>query len=339
MARITNKDIARLAGVSPAAVSIAVNGRPGISQETRERILKIARQNHYCPGIASLQILQDRSRFIAALFRTDAQLEDQIFYSEMGSHAMVACCERGCTLVSTYITDSSGTITLPQAILNRSVDGILVFGDQEPGIYTELSHTGIPFVVLDSSRPGSGYPSVLVDYHNAAYQATRHLIELGHRDIAYLSNGVLHDFNMQTLAGFQQAASEAGIALYPNRFQIDVEDEASLRRCIDRAMVGPVLPTAFFCTVDVYAINAMRYLHTRGFRVPQDISVVGIDDVAMSRYVIPSLTTLRVDRKHMIQLGLDMLEQLAAGTACGNQTLPAPLLICRESAAAPRSRQ
>lgn len=336
MDRVTNKDIAKLAGVSPAAVSIAVNGKPGISSETRARILQIAREHHYCPGAASLQILQERSRFIAALFRTDAQLEDQIFYSELGAHGMVACRERGYTLASTYITDSDGAIELPQAVRDRAVDGILLFGDQEPGVYAELSRIGIPYVVLDSSRPGSGHPSVLVDYRSAAYRATRYLIGLGHRDIAYLSNGALHDFNMLTLAGFQQAAAEAGIALYPNRFQIDVEDEASLRRCVDRALEGPSRPTALLCTVDVYAINAMRYLHTCGFRVPEDFSVVGIDDVTMSRYVIPSLTTLRVDRKRMIELGLDMLGRLLAGEDCGSRTLPPPQLICRESAAPPR---
>lgn len=335
MAKVTNKDIARMAGVSPAAVSIAVNGKPGISDETRARILAVAREQHYLPGAAALRVLRERTGFIAALFRTDAQLEDQIFYSEMGTHAMVACRERGFTLVSTYITDSDGVIELPRCIDGGAVDGVLVFGDQAPMVYAELRRAGVPFVVLDSSRPGGDHLSVLVDYRDAAYQATRYLVDLGHRDIAYLNNGTLHDFNTLVLDGFQQAAAEAGIVLYPNRFQIDVEDESSLRRCVDQALRGPTRPTAIFCPVDVYAINVVRYLHTCGIRVPQDISVIGIDDVTMSRYVIPALTTLQVDRRRMIHMGLDLLQRLLAGEDCRDQTLPALRLICRESAGPP----
>lgn len=333
MAKVTNREIAQLAGVSPAAVSIAINGKPGISAETRAHILEIARQHHYCPNPVSARILQDRSPFIAALFRTDAQLEDQTFYSEMSLNGMVACRDMGYTLVCSYITDSDGTIELPQAIRCGEVDGVLVFGDQEPGVYVELSRAGVPFVILDSSRKNTSHPAVFVDYAEAAYTATRHLIHLGHRDIAYLSNGTLHDFNTMTLSGFQWAMTEAGLALYPNRFQIDVEDEDSTRSCVDQALAGPTRPTAIFCTVDVYAINAIRYLHTLGLRVPEDISVIGIDDVAVSRLVTPGLTTMRVDRRQMIEYGLQMLTSQMQTGHCESRTIDVPDLIIRQSTA------
>ena len=335
MSKITNREIAQLAGVSPAAVSIAMNGKQGISAETRARILEIARQYHYCPNAASARILQGQPAFVAALFRTDAQLEDQLFYSEMSMNAMVACRDMGYTLVCTYITGLDGTIELPQAIRAGEVDGVLVFGDQEPGIYTELTRVGVPFVVLDCSRRNASHPAVFVDYAEAAYRATRHLIELGHRDIAYLSNGTLHDFNTLTLSGFQRATTEAGIALYPNRFQIDVEDEQSLRQCVDQALAGPTSPTAVFCTVDIHAVNVMRYLRELGFRVPEDISVIGIDDVAISRLVTPGLTTLRVDRRQMIVDGLQMLTALMQRERCESRTIAVPELICRQSTAPP----
>jgi DNA-binding LacI/PurR family transcriptional regulator len=215
------------------------------------------------------------------------------------------------------------------------VDGVLIFGDQEPGIYVELSRIGIPFVVLDSSR-SSQYPSVYVDYSKAAYIATRHLIDLGHRDIAYLSNGTLHDFNTLTLNGFQQATTEAGIALYPNRFQIDLEDTVTVEQCLEKALAGPSRPTAIFCTVDYYALKVIRKLHAMGLRVPEDVSVVGIDDVAVSALVLPGLTTMRVDRVEMIREGLQMLEQMLRGKSCGNRQLPTPELILRETTCPPK---
>lgn len=336
MAKITNRDIARLAGVSPAAVSIAINGKPGVSDETREKILSIARQQNYCTGTISARVIRERSTFIAALFRTDAQLEDQAFYSEMGTAAMVACRNLGYTLVSTYITGEDSTLELPPSIRSGEVDGVLIFGDQEPGIYVELNRIGVPFVILDSSRRSTPYPSVFVDYSQAAYLATRHLIELGHRDIAYLSNGTLHDFNTLTLTGFQQATAEANIALYPNRFQIDLEDAQTIQQCLDRALSGPRRPSAILCTVDFYALKVMRNLHTMGYRIPEDISIIGIDDVIVSRLTTPTLTTMRVDRNEMIKEGLEMLSLLLRGKTCPSRILSTPELILRETTAPPK---
>lgn len=332
MAKITNRDIAKLAGVSPAAVSLAINGKPGISEETREKVLAIARQHNYCTGSASVRVLRERTTYIAALFRTDAELEDQAFYAELGTSAMVACREMGYTLVSTYITGSDSILELPPSIRSGEVDGVLIFGDQEPGIYVELSHIGIPFVVLDSSRI-SQYPSVYVDYSRAAYIATKHLIDLGHRDIAYLSNGTLHDFNTLTLNGFQQATTEAGIALYPNRFQIDMEDTETVEQCLENALAGPHRPTAIFCTVDFYALKVIRKLFAMGLRVPEDISIVGIDDVAVSQLTNPGLTTMRVDRNLMLREGLDMLSRMIKGEKCPSRKLPEPTLILRQTTA------
>ncbi len=331
MAKITNRDIAQLAGVSPAAVSIAINGKPGISEETRRRILAIAREQNYLPGPGPRPAAEDRTRYIAALFRTDAHLEDQQFYADLAINAMVTCRERGYTLVITYITGEDGVIELPPAVRNGEMDGVLVFGDQEPSLFVELNRLRVPFVVLDSSSRTKNLIRVSVDYTQAAYQATRHLIDLGHRDIAYLSNGTLHDFNTLTLAGFQRATTEAGIALYPNRFQIDVEDDSSLEKCVDNALAGPKMPTAIFCTVDSYAINMMRYLQSKGLRIPEDISVVSIDDISASQLVSPALTTIHVDRKRMIDDGVAMLEELIEGHPCSSRTLPTPHLVVRDS--------
>lgn len=338
MAKTTNREIAKLAGVSPAAVSIAMNGKPGISDETRERILNIARQLNYCTNATSAKVLRDRSTYIAVLYRTDSLLVDQSFYSEMCNAAMITCRDLGYTLVSTYITGEDSALELPPSIRSGEVDGVLIFGDQEPGIYVELSKIGMPFVILDSSRV-SQYPSVFVDYSQAAYLATKHLIDLGHRDIAFLSNGTLHDFNTLTLNGFQQAATEAGIALYPNRFQIDMEDTVTVEQCLEKALAGPCKPTAIFCTVDMYALKVMRKLFQMGYRVPEDISLIGIDDVALSQLIFPGLTTMNVDRDAMIREGLQMLSKLLQGQKCESRRLPTPELILRQTTCPPKQQK
>lgn len=335
MAKTTNREIARLAGVSPAAVSIAMNGKTGISEETRERILNIARQLNYCTNSTSAKVLRERSTYIAALFRTDMQMADQVFYSEMCNDAMAACKDLGYTLVSTYITGEDSSLELPPAIRYGEVDGVLIFGDQKPGIYAELKRIGIPFVVLDSCRPFTPHPSIYVDYNDTAYRATRHLVQLGHRDLVFLSSGVFHEYNSHILDGFQKATMEASIALYPNRIQLmDIEQPDSVQSCVERALTGPGRPTAFLCCSDFYALKVMYTLNTMGYRVPEDFSVIGMDDINMSKLVYPGLTTMRVDRDIMLTQGLQMLNNLMKGEHCASRVLPAPELVMRGSTAA-----
>ena len=336
MAKITIRDIAKLAGVSPAAVSLAINQKPGISEATRKKILEVAQEHNYLTGAPVIQMVRGHSStYIAALYRTNAQLEDQAFYAEMSTAAMVACRELGYTLVSTYITGDDSMLVLPPSIRSCEVDGVLIFGDQEPGIYLELEKLGLPFVILDCSRE-SRYPSVFVDYKQAAYEATRHLIGLGHRDIAFLSNGNLHEFNSQVLSGFQQATTQAGIALYPNRFQINMEDTQALEHCLERALAGPCRPTAIFCTVDFYALQVLRRLSELGYSVPEDISVISIDDVSVSRMITPALTTMRVDRDGMIREGLRLLGQMLKGEKPKSCRLTTPALILRQTTDKPK---
>ena len=333
MKKITNKDIAKLAGVSPSAVSIVMNGRAGVSDKTRNRILRIVKEHNYITGATSAELIQKRSRYIAVLFRTDALFDDQIFYSEMVIDAMVGCKERDYYVVPTFVTGEPGVIELPYALRNRDVDGALICGDQEPGIYNELKSIGIPFVVLDSSRHNEHVSAVLVDYESAAYTATKHLIDLGHRDIAYLGNGALHDFNVLALSGFQRAMGEYDLSIKPDRIRIDLGSDESMKQCVDQVFSGKEKPTAVFCTVDIYAISIIRYLHTIGIQVPQDVSIISMDDILVSRYTIPSLSSMHVDRKKMVKIGLRMLEQEIKGELTQREMLVSPDLIIRESTA------
>ena len=331
MSKITNREIAKLVGVSPSAVSIAINGKKGISEDTRAKILTIARQYNYFTGSDSIKVVQKRSTYIAALFRTDTQLKDQVFYTEILEYAMPLCRKLGLTLVTTFMSVDDSSLDLPQAIRNGDVDGVLIFGDQNPRIYAELNHLGVPFVILDSCQPDNAYPSVFVDYSMAAYLATRYLLDLGHRDIIYLSNGSLHAFNTLVLNGFQKATSECNITLYPNRFQLSIEDEKNIRACLERALSGPCMPTAIFCSVDYYALRVMRVLNAMGLRIPDDISMISIDDINVARLITPALSTVHINREELLQDGIDMLLAMIKGKSVSSKKLSVPELQIRET--------
>lgn len=337
MEKIKTIDIARMAGVSPSAVSIALNGKPGISEKTRARILSIVKQTgylHHAPGR-----LNSSSANIAVLFRNEYPLQDRLFYTELNTSVMEACESLSYNLLITSTFFKGKDLAFSDVLRSDMLDGILSFGDIDRAVYAELKSLNIPIIVLDSSRrTGDLCLSVQVDYENAAYTATKHLLDLGHRDIAFIGNNKQHDFNLLVFEGFRRATAEATIALGTNRIQLNVYDEDSLGSCIDEALSGPQLPTAVFCATDFYAMRALRKIYHKGIRVPDDISVIGIDDVLSSKYLIPALTTMAVDRQEMGRLGIELLQKAIKGEPCQSVVLPQCKLIVRESTAPPRAK-
>lgn len=331
--KLTTKDIAKLAGVSPAAVSFAINGRKGISDQTRKRILEIVAQTNYRPMGGTKEPHREN---IAILFRHDIPTLDQLFYTELNASMIAACDQLPYTLILTSAYHQGNEIILSDVLRSGSIDGVITYGDLERDVQSELNNLGIPIVVLDSSRKSEEQFAVRVDYAMAAYTAAKHLIDLGHRDIAYIGNDKLHDFNLLTFSGFQRATTEHSLPLDMNRIQINVYDEESLYICIDEALKGECAPTALFCATDFYAIHAIRHLHSKGMRVPDDISVVGIDDIAVSKFIIPSLTTVRIDREAMGRYGFELMKRCLNNESRECISLPSSNLIVRESTAPPR---
>ena len=337
MEKVTTVDIARMAGVSASAVSIALNGKPGISEKTRARILSVVKQSgylHHAPGR-----LNSASANIALLFRNEYPLQDRLFYTELNTSVMEACESLSYNLLITSTFYKGKELSFSDVLRSDMLDGILSYGDIDRVVFAELKALNIPIIVLDSSRRASDLClSVQVDYEHAAYTATRHLLDLGHRDIAYIGNNKQHDFNLLVFEGFRRATTEAKIALGTNRIQLNVYDEDALGPCIDEALSGPQMPTAIFCATDFYAMRTMRRLYHKGIRVPDEISVIGIDDVLSSKYLIPSLTTMAVDRQEMGRLGIELLQKAINGEPCQSVVLPQCKLVVRESTAPPKNQ-
>ncbi len=334
MATITIKDIARLANVSTASVSFAINNRPGISEKTRKRIFKVIEETGY---LYPLSKTSNRSRSnIAILFQNNLSVLDRQFYSELNT-SITQQCERlpyNFIIASTYYKENK--LIFSDILRSPDLDVIITYGDVSKEILPELKSLKIPMLILDCSREEVKKNAVHVDYAHAAYIATQHLIELGHRDIAYIGNEKLNEFDVLTFSGFQKATTAHNITLSMNRIQISVQDEKSLYKCIDHALSGAQPPTALFCTTDSYAIHAIKYLHSKGINVPGDISVVGIDDINVSQFLIPALTTVRISKDSIGELGISLLKKILNGEECESITLPDCNLIERESTAPPR---
>ena len=336
MKKITNKDIAELAGVSPAAVSKAMNGRIGISDETREKVLAIAKEYNYITNATSVDLVKKPAHYIAVLCENNDILGDEIHYSEMIFNAMRATIGTKYSIIPVFFEVEDGALKLPQVISSGGIDGVLILGDQNPTIYSKLRKLGIPFVVLDSHENNTA--GVSMNYKKATYDSIKYLIDIGHRDIAIISNGELHELNVYIIGGFQNAMKESGIAVLPNRMQINANSEESMEKCIKKALDGPKMPTAIFCAIDAYSINVIGYLNKNGIRVPEDISVMSIGDYQLSKNMIPAITTMCIDKHRIIMEGLGMLENLIQGKKVKSKFLELELIV-RDSTASPKKKK
>jgi len=332
--KITGKDIAKMAGVSPAAVSLVKTGKGGVSDKTRKRIIQIMKQTGYYNVDDDAALPKN----IVLLFREDLHAIKQYFYSEINASIVSACRGLPYNLILTAVDYSDAHADFPQVLQMDSADAVIVYGDPDQAILRRLLQLKIPFVILDSSRKTEDLCTVCVDYETAAYEMVQYLIGLGHKDIAYIGNNNLHtayDFNLLAFSGFQKAIAEHDFSLDINFIQFDAYDEQSLYSCIDNVFAGSRSPTALFCTTDHNAILALNYLWKKGLRVPEDISVAGIDDLSISKYTVPALTTVHIDREKIGQLSIELIGRMLRGEQCKKVYVNHSKLVIRESTAPP----
>lgn len=328
MGRVTIKEVAKMAGVSPTAVSLAMNGKPGISEKTREKILQVVKQTEFTPNESSRRLLFNRTGNIAVLMDDGSSLLDQSFYSELNNELLRECEKRRYNVIYCIATvEEDATVVLPNVIRARDVDGIIIMGYLDMRIIQKIHALDCPVIIVDNYLPGPGLCNVVFDYTQAAVSAAEHLIACGHRRIGYIGSdigGTLQYFSQQTFMGYRNVLEKYNLAIPASWMQMGASDEHTAGEAMNRILKSDPLPTAVLCSGDIYAIGAMRSVKAHGLHVPDDISVIGIDDILLSRYVEPALTTIRVDRHSLSSLAV---EQLIGRIEQGNAS---ELAICSD---------
>lgn len=310
MADITIKDIARLANVSPAAVSYVINDRPGVSPETREHIRRIMADNGYTPSLTSRKLKLHRSFNIHVVIGSVHVAFDDLFYNSAIERMMQVCNENGYSLVLSDTARFEHS-SLHRAILQKDVDGVVFLQDVVSEAVAHLQETGIPYVVLDAHKLSPHHNSVYCDYGEAAGAAVNYLLEQGHRRIGLVGVDRIPEFFEATRAGYTATLSSAEIAPKPEWVHPCPDDRSLPDDLCDRLRAAQL--TAVVCATDLLAVNLMQQLQKKGIPVPEALSVCGMDDVLIARYCTPTLTTVEIDKQQMgeaaIRLLLDMLDK------------------------------
>ena len=326
------KDVAERAGVSVRTVSNVVNDFHYVAPQTRARVQAAVDELGYRPNTAARQLRGGRTGLVALVL---PEL-DSPYFSELGALLTDEAERRGWTLlVEQTRGDSERELRLLQADRAHHVDGI-VFSPWgvDPG-ELDPAHHRVPLVVLGEQSPAGCFDHVGVDNIAAARSATEHLLGLGRRRIATIG-GQPHLANAtaaQRIAGFRLAVEAAGLPA-DSTFAADVrtlhrEDGAdAMRQLLDQS---PDID-AVFCFTDELALGAIRAAHERGRRVPDDLAVVGFDDIEDGRFSIPSLTTIAPDKTLIATRAIELLqERLRDPSATARREVAPYELVERES--------
>lgn len=328
----TMADLARIAGVSTSTVSRALNHHAAIPEETRERILDLAKKHRYRIDARAQNLRLGRTRTVAAIFPrgpgSGRSMSDP-FYLEILSGISDALTPLGYDLLISQAHDGSGgSGGYARYVFEKRADGLLVLERDtgEEGIRA-LQRSGVPFAAWGPVLPGQDYLSVGGDSVAGARAAARHLLALGRRRLAFV--GGERDMIETTLRlrGFREVLAEANVDLEPSRVLFTDYTPRQASDAVMRLLDGePQCDGIFFCS-DYMAVTAMEVLQGRGRRVPEDVAVIGYDDVPLARHATPNLTTVRQEIYGGGRAMAEKLIELLDGGAPEAQVLPVRLEV------------
>lgn len=327
----TLKDIAAAAGVSVAAVSKVLNNRGGVGGATRDRVMQIAEELGY-RGRAGRQVGS------ISVLTLEQYVSNDAFYGDVLASIGATGSAAGLDVSVTVLRDLDEMLVpggLPQA------QAFLLVGVDHPQLIEAVTRLHVPAVVVNGMDPSMRLPSVAPDYLYGAWAATRHLLELGHRDIVHVTHAWRETLRRR-VAGFRSALEEAGLPFDPARQILDLgapqNINLSARDVLERWLDdGNIMPTAFFCVNDMVALGVMQAVERRGLSVPEDVSVIGFDGLALGGFGTPPLTTVSSDRHALGRIGVELLAARMADPTGPVQRVSVGVdLLLRRSTTVPR---
>jgi LacI family transcriptional regulator len=307
MDKLTIKDIAGMAGVSQTAVSFVLNGKSGVSEKTRAKISDVIEKTGFRPSINSRRLFFQKSYTVTLAVRKTSSPFDNLFYFEIAKGLLEKSKVFRYNVVFADIHIEDDGIMLPDIIKFKDTDGVVFLQDTENAVLDELNKLKIPFVIIDAHKQASGMTTIYADYELSSYTAVKYLAGHGHRSIALIGSSFIPEFYLQCFSGYKRVLDEIGQSIPPAWMQIDATDEVTAYQRMEKILRQANRPTAVFCASDMFAIGAMKCVKDHGLQVPGDISFIAIDDILLSRYCEPKLTTIRIDKEKMGQLAMDLI--------------------------------
>lgn len=333
---VTIKDVAKRAGVSVATVSRVLNKSGPVSPEAAERIHEAANALHYVPHGGARSLITSKTSTIGVL------LPDLYggFFSEMIRGIDQTAQHHGYHLLLSGSHNRKAEMEAAMRAMRGRTDGVIAMSPHfDAATLVENLPPSLPVILLSCEARDEDYQVIAIDNVGGAEAMVRHLVKLGHRRIAMVMGEKGHFDTAERLQGYRHALVEAGITP-DERYEAQGDfSEASGHRAVQELLALPDRPTAIFCANDSMAIGGLAAVHDAGLRVPEDMTVVGFDDIPLAHYMSPPLSSVHVPVFEMGERAVTRLIAALKGEPVSerrHERLPTRLVVRSSCSAPPR---
>lgn len=334
------RTVAALAKVSIATVSRTINSSPAVSQKLSQRVWQAIEQLNYFPNTHARSLVSGRSRILGIIVEN---ITNPFFPELIQGFEEIAVAHGYEILVSSTNGNPTQLTSCVRRMLERKVEGVavLTFGGEEP-VLDQLALHNMPIVLAEFHLDDPNVSTILLDYSAGIHAAVQHLAELGHTRIGFLAGPHELHSAVTRVKDFQRSMADAGLKVQKNWI---IECDHTLKGGVagfEKMMGLQQRPTALICSNDMTAIGVLRAVYMAGLRVPEDLSVIGLDDIDFAEFTLPPLTTIRLSRQDLAKAAFDALLLQAENAANPNavkviqrEFLVSTSLVVRGSTAKP----
>ena len=305
---ISAKELAQKLNLSPATVSMVLNNKPGISEKTRHAVLEAAQTYGCSVSRKSDRVPNGIIQFV--IYKKHGTIvTDTPFFAQMTEGIDAACKRRGYELQISYFYEQEDIGVQIQTLSEKDCQGILILGTEIlPGFFEPFTRLPFPLVVLDTYFEELSCDAVLINNVQGAYLATNYMIDCGFDRIGYLHSSFSIGNFAERADGYYKALRHRGFSTdHPYVHRLTPSMEGAFQDMAHFLQTGSPVAPAYFADNDLIAAGAIRAFTEAGYRIPEDISVVGFDDMPICEFLKPGLTTMAVPKKRLGELAADRL--------------------------------
>lgn len=332
----TIKDVAKKAGLSLSTVSLVINNKENVSEETRNKVKKIISELHYHPQRSGRSLASKLSGNLGFILTEDHFSKSEPFYTRifLGTE-FEARKNNYYVLLTTVGFTIKETQDIPRFLLESNVDGVIIAGKIGSSWIDYIRERNLPIVLIDFEKKAQGVSTVLIDNFSGAKQAVEHFIAGGHTKIGFIGGDLEHPSIAERYSGFRHTINAHGMNLSESWICTSEPDTQfidgyrSAKKIFQNKFEHP---TALFVANDAMAAGCIRYLKEYGKRVPEDVAIVGFDNVEISLLTEPRLTTLNVHREEIGSIAVKrIVEMIKDNSNLVTKTVTPVELVVRES--------
>ncbi len=330
----TIKDVAKKVGVSVSTVSLVINNKPGVTEATRQKILKAIKELNYHPHHLARGLASKRKGNIGFILTNYHFSRAEPFYTKIFLGSELEARNHNYYILLTTVENKFSKKDVPRFLLERNVDGVILAGKIPNGLIDYLNRFDLPVIFIDYVPPHGKYLAILMDNVDGAMQAVKHLIKKGHRKIVFIGGDINHPSINSRLKGYKLELEKHNIPVSEELIFTDAPDTTSQYGYeLTCKLLDKKIPfTAIFAANDAMAFGCMKCLREKHIRVPDQVALVGFDDVEIASQMEPKLTTIRVNKEDMGALAVKtMVDIINSNRMLQGKFLVPVELIVRDS--------